>query len=70
MATVTEVERLTMTLPEFAKATGCSRGLIYDLAKRDKLPVQVIRLGRRMVLSRRAVEKLLNGEGNKPQGQS
>lgn len=60
MAT-TEVERLTMTLPEFAKATGCSRGLIYDLARRNLLPVPLIRLGRRLVLSRKAVLALLEG---------
>lgn len=63
-------DSLTMTIPEAAKALGISRGLAYELAKRDELPVPVIKLGRRMVLSRRAVEKLLNGEGNKPQGQS
>jgi len=56
-------ERLTMTLPEFAKAIGCSRGLIYDLARQSKLPVPIIRLGRRMVLSRKAVELLLSGDG-------
>jgi len=56
-------QSLIMTLPEFAKATGCSRGLIYSLAKRDKLPVPVIRLGRRLVLSRKAVLTLLSGDG-------
>lgn len=54
-------ERLTMTIPEFARACSISRGLAYDLARRDKLPVKVIRLGRRMVLSRKAVEALLSG---------
>lgn len=52
---------LTMTIPEVAKALGISRGLAYDLARRDALPIKVIRLGRRMVLSRRAVEALLSG---------
>jgi excisionase family DNA binding protein len=52
-----------MTIPEVAKALGISRGLAYDLARRDKLPVRVIKLGRRMVLSRRAVEALLSGNG-------
>jgi len=56
-------ERLVMSIPEFAQATGCSRGLIYDLAKRNLLPVPVIRLGKRMVLSRKAVEVLLSGNG-------
>ena len=52
-------EQLTMTIPEFARACSISRGLAYELAKRDALPVPVIKLGRRMVLSRKAVEVLL-----------
>ena len=56
-----ESEQLTMTIPEAAKVFGISRGLAYDLAKRDELPVRVIKLGRRMVLSRKAVEALLSG---------
>jgi excisionase family DNA binding protein len=56
------MERLTMTVPEFAKATGISRNLAYGLAKQGKLPIQVIKLGRRMVLSRRAVERLFEIE--------
>ncbi len=52
-------ERLTMSVPEFARVFSISRGLAYDLARRGELPVKVIRLGRRMVLSRRAVETLL-----------
>ena len=57
-------DSLVMTIPEVAEALGISRGLAYDLARRDALPVEVIRLGRRMVLSRKAVEALL--EGGKP----
>lgn len=56
--------KLTMTIPEFAKATGISRNLCYDLARRNELPVPVIKLGRRMVLSRKAVEAVL--EAGKP----
>ena len=52
-------ESLVMNIPEFAKAVGISRGLAYDLARRNELPVPVIKLGRRMVLSRKAVEALL-----------
>ena len=56
---------LTMTIGEFARAVGCSRNLAYALARQDKLPVPVIRLGnRRMVVSRRAVERLLAAETN------
>lgn len=58
-------ESLTMTIPSVAKALGISRGLAYALAKRDELPVNVIRLGeKRMVVSRRAIERLLSGNGD------
>ncbi len=57
-------ESLTMSIPEFAVACKISRGLAYDLARRDALPVPVIKLGRRMVLSRKAVEAVL--EAGKP----
>ncbi len=60
---VTEGERLTLSIPEAAKVFGISRGLAYDLARRNELPVPVIKLGRRMVLSRKAVEVLLSGNG-------
>ena len=56
-----ETEKLTLTIPEFAKVFSISRGLAYDLARRDALPVPIIRLGKRMVLSRKAVESLLSG---------
>lgn len=58
-------DSLTLSIPEAAKVFGISRGLAYDLARRDALPVKVIRLGKRMVLSRKAVEALLssNSEG-------
>ena len=56
--------RLTMTIPEFAEATGCSRNLAYQLARVGKLPVPVIRLGeKRMCVSRRAVQQLLENGG-------
>jgi predicted DNA-binding transcriptional regulator AlpA len=56
-----ETEKLTMTIPEFAKVFSISRGLAYDLARQDALPVKTIKLGKRMVLSRKAVEGLLSG---------
>ncbi|MCK4814873.1 hypothetical protein KA005_03810 [bacterium] len=56
-------ERLTMTIPEFAAAMGCSKYLAYSLAVEDKLPVKVIRLGEnRMVVSRKAVLALLEAK--------
>lgn len=57
-------EKLTMSIPEFAQATGISKDLAYSLAREDRLPVPVIKLGgKRMVLSRRAVLALLQGDG-------
>ena len=60
-------ERLTMTIPEFSKASGISKNLAYSLAREDRLPIPVIKLGKRMVLSRRAVEALFEA-GNKAGG--
>ena len=59
-----ETERLTMTIMEFANACSISRGLAYDLARRNALPVPVIRLGKRMVVSRKAVEALFSTVNN------
>ena len=58
---------MVMTIPEVAKALGISRGLAYDLAKRNELPIKVLRLGeKRMVVSRQALEDLLsNRQGEK-----
>lgn len=52
-----------MTIVEFADAAGISKNLAYSLAKQDRLGVKVIHLGKRMVLSRRAVERLFQGDG-------
>ncbi|MFA5367406.1 MAG: helix-turn-helix domain-containing protein [Dehalococcoidia bacterium] len=61
-------ERLTMTIPEVAKALGISKALAYDLAKRDELPVKVLRLGqKRIFVPRIAFEKVLTDAGNRIQ---
>lgn len=54
-------ERATMDLPELGKVLGIARGTVYELASRQALPIQVLRLGRRLVVSRAEVEELLNG---------
>ncbi len=54
-------ERLTMNIPEYAALHGISRGLAYELAKRDELPVRVLRFGRRLCVSRAEVMRLLEG---------
>ena len=61
-------ERLTMTIPEVAKALGISKALAYDLAKRDELPVKVLRIGKkRLLVPRAAFERTLNEGCNKAQ---
>jgi len=52
-------DSLVMSIPEFARACNISRALAYSLARQNSLPVPVIRLGRRLLLSRKAVERLL-----------
>lgn len=57
---MSKTDCLTMTIHEFSNVMGCSRYLAYSLAKQDKLPVKVIRLGEnRMVVGRKAVLALL-----------
>jgi excisionase family DNA binding protein len=53
-----EAGRLTLTVEEAAHLLGISRGLAYELARCGKLPV--VRLGRRMLIPRAALEKMLS----------
>lgn len=52
----------TLTVEETAQHLGISRTLAYELAKTDRLPVPVIRLGRRLVVGRVALERVLAGD--------
>lgn len=61
-------ERLTVSIPEFADLAGISKNQAYLLAQRDALGVKVIRLGKRYVLPRRAVLRLLEGESEGANG--
>jgi excisionase family DNA binding protein len=54
--------RATMTIEEVAAVLGLARSTAYDLAKGDRLPVPVIRAGKRIFVSRRLVERVLAGE--------
>lgn len=56
---VTPIDRRTVNLDVFAKETGTGLRQVYELARRDALPVPVIRIGRRMVISRQALDDLL-----------
>lgn len=56
------LDRLTLNIEDVARLLGINRSTAYDLAKRDALPAPVIRLGRRMVVPRRAMEALLGAD--------
>lgn len=56
-------DRATATLGEVAALLGIGRSTAYELAKRDALPIPVIRLGRRLVVSRAALDRLLAADG-------
>jgi excisionase family DNA binding protein len=58
----TEIQKATLTIEEVAARLGIARSTAFALAKRDALPVPVIRLGRRLVVSRELIERLLAGE--------
>jgi len=50
-------DKLTMTVSEAAIALKISRGLAYSAAQDGRLPC--IRIGRRLLIRRRALEKIL-----------
>jgi excisionase family DNA binding protein len=50
---------LTLTMREAATCLGISKSLAYGLANSGSFPVPVLRLGRRMVVSRAALMQLL-----------
>jgi len=59
-----QTDRATATIEEVAATFGIARSTAYDLARRDALPVPVIRLGRRLMVSRSALDCLLSGQSN------
>lgn len=54
-------DRQTYSIEETARLLGVNRSTAYELARHDRLPVPVIRLGRRMVVGRVALDRLLAG---------
>ena len=50
-------QSLTMTVREAAAALSIGRGLAYEAVKRGEIPA--IRVGRHLLIPRRALEKLL-----------
>jgi len=56
-AAVPMAERLALSVEEAGALLGISRDLAYDLVARHELPA--VRLGRRLVVPRRALEEVL-----------
>lgn len=54
--------RLVLTVTEVAAALGISRAHAYELVAQGELPS--LRLGRRIVVPRQALERLLGGDAN------
>ncbi len=54
------MERATLTIEQVATRLGIGRNLCYELARQDKLPVTVIRLGKRLVVSKAALDRVLD----------
>lgn len=53
-------QRLTLTVDEAARLLGISRALAYELVRDGEIPS--LRLRRRIVIPRRAIDALLGGE--------
>jgi excisionase family DNA binding protein len=56
------MESLTLTVDETARLLRISRNTAYNLAREGKLPV--LRLGRRLLVSRKGLDDLLSGKLN------
>lgn len=52
-----DMRKLTLTVVETAKILGIGRQLAYEKVKTGEIPV--IKIGRRLLVPRRALEKLL-----------
>lgn len=52
-------ERVTLTVPEAAKILAIGRNQCYEAVKRGEVPS--IRIGKRVLVSRAALERLIEG---------
>jgi len=62
------MEKQTLTVPEVAIALGIGRNNAYELIAQNKLPY--LRLGRRLVVPKAALDKLLAEAGQSSQATS
>ena len=54
------MSRRTYTIEEVGQLLGLSRNSAYLAAREDRLPVPVIKIGKRMVVSRAALDRFLD----------
>ncbi len=54
-------KRLCITVPEAAAMLGLSKNFTYELVKQKQLPV--VKFGKRLLIPRLALEKMLGKEG-------
>ncbi|MDP9235002.1 MAG: helix-turn-helix domain-containing protein [Actinomycetota bacterium] len=57
-----ETARATITVAEAAEILGVNKLSLYESIRRDEAPVPVIRIGRRIVIPKAALDRLLVGE--------
>lgn len=60
------LEPLCISIPEAAALLGISRNLAYEMARQRQLPV--VRFGRRLLVPRAALEKMLSEYSSKWSG--
>ena len=52
-------ERQTVTVEEAARLLGIGRSLAYEAVRRGQFPAPVIKVGRRYVVSREGLERVI-----------
>ena len=67
METMTSSRR-TVTVPEAARQLGISRSFAYQAIARGDFPVPVLRIGGRVVVSRAALDRYLDGADDQKRG--
>lgn len=68
-STSLDAEPDTFTLYDLARLWGVNYSTVWELARRDALPIPVMRVGRRYLVSRKAYEALMSAQ-HYPQAQS
>ena len=59
-----DLQKMTLTIAEAAELLGISRGSAYEAARTGDLPV--IRIGKRLLVSRLRLEQLIGGKDEGP----